>query len=58
MKRESDRDYHLRRARAELDLAFRADRGPAAAAHMRLSSFHMTALSDLPPAPGRHVRAG
>ena len=45
-------------AGAELDLAFQAARERAAAAHMRLPSFYMAALRDLPPAPGRHLQAG
>lgn len=44
---EDDREYHLRRVRAELDPAYRAKRPDAAAAHMRLSALHMRALRDL-----------
>jgi hypothetical protein len=33
--------YHIERARAELDLAYRADQRVAADAHMRLSALHM-----------------
>ena len=57
MTHESDRDYHLRRARAELDLAYRARRESAAAAHLRLSSFHMAALRGAAPDMER-ARAG
>ena len=41
MQNESDRDYHTRRAREELDRAYRADRWTAMSAHFRLSSLHM-----------------
>ncbi len=44
---EDDREYHLRRVRAELDLAYRSRISAAAAAHMRLSALHMRALRDL-----------
>ena len=44
---ETDRDYHQRRARAELDLAYRADPRRAMVAHLRLSSLHMAALREL-----------
>ncbi len=33
--------YHIERARAELDLAYRAEQRCAAEAHMRLSALHM-----------------
>ena len=36
-----DREYHVQRARAELDWAYRAERREAAEAHLRLSSLHM-----------------
>jgi hypothetical protein len=42
---DDDRDYHLGRARAELDLAYRAERKDVAAAHMRLSSLHMQRIA-------------
>ena len=38
--RQEDREYHVERARAEMDRAYNAS-GPAAEAHMRLSSLHM-----------------
>ena len=38
---DDEKDYHIERARAELDLAYRADARPAAEAHLRLSSLHM-----------------
>jgi hypothetical protein len=41
---ERDREYHIRRAVAELDLAYRADAWAAMAAHMRLSALHMARL--------------
>ena len=42
--RQDDREYHVERARAELDLAYRADKAAAADAHLRLSSLHMKCL--------------
>jgi len=41
MRDEADRDYHGRRARAELDLASRSTNDAAATAHRGLSSLHM-----------------
>jgi hypothetical protein len=34
-------EYHAARAKAELDLSYRAQRRAAAEAHMRLSALHM-----------------
>ena len=44
---ESDRDYHVRRARAELDLAYRSECRSAMESHLRLSSLHMRRLAGL-----------
>jgi len=41
MPNETDRDYHGRRARTELDLACQCTNDAAAAAHLGLSSLHM-----------------
>ena len=41
MRQETDRDYHTRRAREELDRAYRADGWLAMSAHFLLSSLHM-----------------
>ena len=41
MKVDADRDYHVERARAELDAAYRAARPDAARAHFHLCSMHM-----------------
>jgi hypothetical protein len=38
---EQDRKYHVARARAELDMSYRATRPEAAAIHLRLSSMHL-----------------
>ena len=38
---DPDAQYHIDRARAELDLAYRAEQRSAAEAHMRLSALHM-----------------
>ena len=42
--RESAQDFHTRRARLELDLAYRTDCGAAMRAHLRLSLLHMQCL--------------
>lgn len=44
---ESDHDFHMRRARAELDLAYRSEGRRAMESHLRLSSLHMQRLRDL-----------
>ena len=49
---ESDREFHERRARAELDLAYRSASRQAMAAHLRLSALHMAELRGARPAPG------
>ena len=38
---EQDKDYHIARARAELDLAYQAQHESVANAHMKLSALHM-----------------
>ena len=45
-----DRDYHIDRARAELDRAYRTDNFAAASAHFRLASLHMKRVQDTVPA--------
>ncbi|HEX9932987.1 MAG TPA: hypothetical protein VGB08_09120 [Allosphingosinicella sp.] len=45
--RQEDREYHMKRATAELDRAYQAGSRPAADAHMRLSSLHMQRLKDV-----------
>lgn len=47
MLAESERDYHTRRVRDELDLAYRADRRRAITAHLRLSALHMQRLAGI-----------
>ena len=37
----TDIDYHLRRARAERDIAYRSADGRVSDAHMRLSALHL-----------------
>jgi hypothetical protein len=46
---EDDRTHHRERARAELDLAYRAVSRAAAEAHLGLASLHMRRLSSLGP---------
>lgn len=43
---ESSRDYHMRRARFELDLADRAEGWAAMQAHLKLSALHMALLRE------------
>ena len=50
MLHETEREYHVRRARAELDLAYRSDCPAAMEAHLRLSSLHMRKVRDGEPA--------
>ena len=45
MNLETDHDYHIRRARAELDLAYRSECRAAMESHLRLSALHMQRLS-------------
>lgn len=57
MPAEANKDFHLRRARAELDLAYRAPGHAAAAAHFKLSALHMARLRELetrPANPAHH----
>ena len=44
---ESQHDYHTRRARDELDLAYRAEARSVMEAHLRLSALHMAELTRL-----------
>ena len=46
MQTESSRDYHMRRARVELDLAYRAEGWAAMEAHLKLSALHMARLRE------------
>lgn len=41
-----DRDYHIDRARAELDRGYRTDNFAAARAHLALAALHMKRLRD------------
>lgn len=36
-----ENEYHVERARQELDLGYRADGGKAASAHLKLAALHM-----------------
>ena len=38
---QKDDEYHVRRAREELDLGYRAENREAAASHLRLAALHM-----------------
>ena len=44
---ETKHEYHVRRAREELDCAYRSDRSAVTAAHLRLSALHMAQLRTL-----------
>ncbi len=46
MQSEPIRGYHMRRATAELDLAYRATQHKAAEAHLRLSALHMARVRE------------
>jgi hypothetical protein len=50
-----DRDYHIDRARIELDRAFRTDNRAAARAHFGLASLHMKLLREADGRPGEPV---
>jgi len=51
---ESQHDYHTRRAREELDLAYRAEARRIMEVHLRLSALHMAELTRL----ARHADFG
>lgn len=53
MLTDEDMSYHLERARAELDLAYRSPHALAAEAHMKLSALHMRRIKQ-----GDGVRQG
>ena len=44
---ETLHDYHIRRARDELDLAYRAGNRAASSAHLQLSALHMSRMRTL-----------
>ncbi len=48
---EQDHAFHVERARAELDAAYRAVSGDVAAAHLRLCALHMRQAREKPPRP-------
>lgn len=52
---ENKHEYHVRRAREELDLAYRSERRAVSTAHLQLSALHMAELRALtnPDAPMR-----
>jgi hypothetical protein len=61
MSKGWDYDYHVVRARAELDCAYRAEGKAAAMAHMKLSALHMerarlAKLSELPNSASNGAR--
>jgi hypothetical protein len=51
-----ERTYHVERARAELDAAYRAERADIAAIHLKLCALHMeragTSMPDTGPEAG------
>jgi hypothetical protein len=53
---ENEHDFHVRRARAELDLAYRTGSYSAMISHLRLSALHMDrarkTLSPVRPSAG------
>ena len=46
-RRGDDKDYHVARARAELDAAYRAEPSSAAEAHLKLAAIHMRRAQSL-----------
>jgi hypothetical protein len=56
MNLESEREFHLRRARQELDLAYRTSCRIAIESHLRLSSLHMAQLRGSAPGNGETSR--
>ncbi len=55
--RDDDHSYHVERARAELDAAYRAEAADVAAAHLRLCALHMRRARETlrRPAPVREL---
>lgn len=53
MRADADREYHIERARAELDAAYRAAGSVAAKAHLSLCSMHMAQARTLLERPRR-----
>lgn len=49
-----DRDYHIDRARAELDRGYRTDNFAAARAHLGLAALHMKRIHDSDARPFEH----
>ena len=58
MTEDRNRDYHMRRAREEMDEAYRAAGWTAANAHCRLSSLHMQRVRELAPSASASGRGG
>lgn len=50
---EKQKAYHRRRARQELDMAYRAEGETIASAHMKLSALHMRRIAELDGSTGR-----
>ena len=53
MQIEPTRDYHMRRARSEIDLAYRAESRAVMEAHLKLSALHMARLRVATKSPYR-----
>lgn len=47
VQHRDDREYHVERARAELDAAYRAETTGVATAHLKLCSLHMARARSL-----------
>jgi hypothetical protein len=56
MQIEAIRQYHVHRARTELDLAYRAKGHAAMEAHMKLSALHMARLQEHDVAAERQLQ--
>jgi hypothetical protein len=44
-----EQEFHMARARQELDLGYRSENGRAATAHLRLAALHMSRLESREP---------
>jgi hypothetical protein len=56
MQIEAIRQYHVHRARAELDLAYRAKGHAAMEAHLKLSALHMARIREQEAAVERQLQ--
>jgi hypothetical protein len=55
---ETEHDFHVRRTRAELDLAYRAGGESVVEAHLRLAALHLQRLDHSPSRGLNEPKAG